>query len=326
MNRPVKIAAYSGRIFLNASLDVRLKGPQRRHQDINGIIAVDPETGRWEFVTHGSNARVSPEGKRLVFVRSVIPNKPPNGTGEFWTHDLTTQQTEIRVLDDGENLFSSSDRGDIMTGHPVIWSPDGKQIVASVCRTTRDGTYRKFVARLANRDGSGWTKLPLRQATDEVNDWSPDGKWLVVVSKREPPFNSGYQLYRMHPDGSEELRLTKDGLNCYPRFSPDSRKILYVHQTAKAGNSLHVIHVDGTSDREIVREDEEGSGSVEDACWSPDGGWLAVVRFDSKLDENGKRGRPHNYRIEIMDTDGTNGRELSLADARIISVDYPDWR
>jgi Tol biopolymer transport system component len=314
-----------GRIFLNANLDVKLKGPQKQRQDINGIISVAPETGQWKFITHGHNARVSPDGKRLVFLRSVIPNKPPHGTSEFWTHDLTTQQTEVRVLDDGENLFASSDRGYLRTGHPALWSSDSKQIVASVSRATADNTHVEFVTRLANRDGSGWTKMSLRE-TDEVNDWSPDGKWLAVVTKREPPFNSGYQLYRMRPDGSEELRLTKNGLNCYPRFSPDSQKILYLHQTARDGNSLRVIGVNGKGDREIVRENEKGLGSVEDACWSPDGRKLVVVRFDWKLDETGNGTEPVNYRIEIMDNDGTNGHELSLADASIRSVDYPGWR
>src|SRR5689334_1363037 len=84
-----------GRIFLNANLDVKLKGPQKQHQDINGIISVASETGRWDFITHGHNARVSPDGKRLVFLRSVIPDKPPHGTNDFWTHDLTPQQTEL---------------------------------------------------------------------------------------------------------------------------------------------------------------------------------------------------------------------------------------
>ncbi len=212
-----------------------------------------------------------------------------------------------------------------MTGHPVMWSPDGKQIIASVIREAGDGTFFKVVARLANRDGSGSTKLLMREL-DEINDWSGDGQWFAVVTKREPPFGRGYQLYRMRPDGTEELRLTKDGLNCYPRFSPDSQKILYLHQTAKDGNSLHVVDLDGKNDREILRE--EGVVGVESGCWSPDGRRLAVQR--ANYQPGGKRlyAKPgeSNWWLEIMDTDGTNRRKLSLVGAKIIWVDQPDWR
>ena len=59
-----------------------------------------------------------------------------------------------------------------------------------------------------NADGSGATKLPIPD-TDEVDDWSPDGRWLVTVSDRHPPHGSGYQLYVMRPDGTEQRRLTE---------------------------------------------------------------------------------------------------------------------
>jgi hypothetical protein len=50
------------------------------------------------------------------------------------------------------------------------------------------------------------------------------------------------------------------------------------------------------------------------------------VRFDWEQDENGKRMGSRNYRIEVMDTDGTNRHEVSLVNAKLNSVDYPDWR
>ena len=72
----------------------------------------------------------------------------------------------------------------------------------------RDETWR------FNVDGSGAVKLPIPE-TDEVDDWSPDGRWLVTVSDRHPPHGSGYQLYLMHPDGTDQRRLTEGrGLEC----------------------------------------------------------------------------------------------------------------
>ena len=95
-----------------------------------------------------------------------------------------------------------------------------------------------------NADGSGAIKIPIPE-TDEVDDWSPDGHWLVTVSDRHPPRGSGYQLYIDAPDGTEQRRLTEGkGLNCYPRFSPDGRQIAYLHQEHGI-NTLWIVNIDG---------------------------------------------------------------------------------
>ena len=107
------------------------------------------------------------------------------------------------------------------------------------------------MARRINRDGSGLTKLPIPE-TDEIDDWSPDGKWFVTVSNRDATHGVsgiGYQLYRMRPDGTEQLRLTKEGRNCFPRFSPDGQRIVYHRDymvSKRDADELHVMDVDGT--------------------------------------------------------------------------------
>jgi Tol biopolymer transport system component len=166
--------------------------------------------------------------------------------------------------------------------------------------------------------------------TDSVNDWSPDGRWFVTSSDRHPPHGSGYQIYAMKTDGTQERRLTQGGLNVLARFSPDAKKILYVRQTAKVGNSLWTMDVDGTNAEEIVKEvDLAAPGGT---CWSPDGKQVAVSMFNWELDENGKRVRDPgsdtmNARIEIMDADGKNRRELKLAGAKFLFIGAPgDWR
>jgi hypothetical protein len=47
--------------------------------------------------------------------------------------------------------------------------------------------------------------------TDRVDDWSPNGRWLVTQSDRHPPHGSGFQLYLMRPDGTGQRRLTEGG-------------------------------------------------------------------------------------------------------------------
>ena len=159
-------------------------------------------------------------------------------------------------------------------------------------------------------------KLPVPE-TDEVNDWSRDGRWLVTVSSRDYGFGVEYQLYVMHPDGTGMRRLTEGlGSNIYPRFSPDCRRIAYTHQEPGKTASLWTVGVGGEEPHQILCEEV----AFPHACWSPDGKRLAVV---IAKDVGGLRPRERN-RIEIMNTDGSARRRIPLPDVGFIS--NLDWR
>src|SRR2546430_176411 len=64
--------------------------------------------------------------------------------------------------------------------------------------------------------------------------------------------------------GSVETRLTRHSDDTRPRWSPDGRRIAYVHR-----GRLWVMNADGTGSRALA------SGVVGGATWSPDGRWLA---------------------------------------------------
>jgi Tol biopolymer transport system component len=288
-----------GRLFLN----VAVRDDDDKFEST--IIAVDPATGKWERICEAAGAfrvRVSPDKETLAFA------KHEDGV---WTCAAQKDSSPGRIFDRG-----------YLTG----WSPDSKQIIVSDGKF-EEGTGWKHEAWRMNANGTDVIKLSIPE-TDEVGDWSPDGKWIVTVSDRHEPKGSGYQLYVMKPDGSEERRITQGrGLNVYARFSPDSRKVVYTHQE-KGVNSLRTVNLDGTETKEILKE--EGLAGIEAACWSPDGKHLAVSRFDWELGDDGKKirraGADHNQRFEIMDADGKNGREMKLEDLKPIFAGHPEWR
>jgi Tol biopolymer transport system component len=288
------------RIFAMANLKVKRAG-QENEENFSGVIAIDPETGKWQKITgSGFSGRVSPDGETLAFGKFNAGNDT-----SIWNCDTHGTDNPGKIAD---------------FGSLPIWSPDGKYLV------TNKGPIGQHEAWQMEADGSKAKKLPIPK-TDEVDDWSSDGKWFVTVSDRHPPHGHGYQLYVMHPDGTNERRLTKNGLNCYPRFSPDSRKIVYIHQTHKEGNSIRMVDIDGKNDREILRE--EGLVYPDFACWSPHGKRLAIVRREWEgIDEKGNRfgsGKLEQH-LEIMDADGQNRRVLELADAKIFWLGHADWK
>jgi beta-lactamase regulating signal transducer with metallopeptidase domain len=293
-------AKAKGRIYVSAALRFKPEGQDEEKTQYGMIIAIDPATGKWQKIADGGyDGRVSPDGQTLVFSRF--------GNG-IWNCDTGGSNNPGKISD--------------KSGRPV-WSPDGKHLVATRQedldkdneKARKKPAWKDETWRI-DADGRNPIKLPIPD-TDSVEDWSPDGQWFVTCSDRHPPYGRGYQLYLMKTDGTKERRLTEGGLNVYARFSPDGKKILFLRQTAKAGNSIWTMDVDGKNAREIVKEVDLASPSG--AYWSPDGKQLAVsLRAGSDTAEP---------RIEIMDADGTNRRQLKLQGATFVFIgSLGDWR
>jgi Tol biopolymer transport system component len=300
------VAKKKARIYLHASLKVKRAGDEDA-QNYRGIIAMDPDTGKWQKITgEGHNPRISPDGETVIFAK-LVGGVDGFADSVLWNCDTGGTDNPGKISEIG--------------GVPS-WSPDGKFLVVNKGKFENKAWSHQTFRIDAN--GNNPKELPIPK-TDEVDDWSPDGKWFVTVSDRHPPHGHAYQLYVMHPDGTEERRLTKDGLNCYPRFSPDSRKIVFIHQTAKEGNSLWMVDVDGKNARAILKE--ENLVAPDFACWSPDGKRLAVIGFQEEQGDGGRTRRAGaECHLEIMDLDGQNRRRVTLADATIVWLGHGDWR
>jgi len=279
---------------------------------LKGTFAIEPQTGaRTRVIDFDGNVRVSNDGRTLALIRAgkISGDRDIENVG-VWTIDSEGKGPMRQVA---------------KFGGVTSWSPDGKQLIVAKWLSKVEDDNMRFENWRFNADGSGAVKLPIPE-TDEVDDWSSDGQWLVTVSDRHPPPGSGYQLYLMHPDGTGQRRLTEGrGLNVYPRFSPDSRRLAYLHQE-RGKDSLWVVNIDGTGRRQVLAE--ENDTSPEYVCWSPDGKSLAYSLRDWQRDEKGKRFisdvEKSNPRMAIMDDEGKNSRPLDLPRARWLGK--PDWR
>jgi dipeptidyl aminopeptidase/acylaminoacyl peptidase len=299
-----------GTIYVRANFDTDDNG---RDQALQGIFAVDPKTlaRNWIADDFAFRCRLSPDGRLLALSRSGwTANHEINDPGT-WTIDAQGKGEKRKIAD---------------FGGVVSWSPDGKQIIVSRGLSKPSDDESRHVSFRMNADGTGAAELPI-PATEEVDDWSRDGRWIVTVSDRHPPQGSGYQLYIMHPDGSEQRRLTEDmGLNVYPRFSPDGRQIAYLHQE-HGKDSLWVVGIDGKGRRLLIEgRPDQSLGSLE---WSPDGKSLVYEDENWELDEKGEAHSINDFRkadrrLQMIDIDGTNQRRLELPQARWLEL--LDWR
>lgn len=291
------------RIYLTGRLRVKVGEGEARTE--RGTFVIDPQTGLWrKLLDRGEHPRVSPDGETLAFSHEK----------GIWTCDTHEALAPGRLAE--------------VSGGPS-WMPDGKNLVATSAKLRDEGGAKGWLTETwqIRFDGSGKTPLPI-PSTDWVTDISPDGKWFVTCGDRIAPHEREFQLYVMRPDGSEQKRIAQNGVNVHARFSPDSRRILYLCQSRDA-NNLKIVNVDGTNERTVLSENA-GANAVDIAAWSRDGKSLAVIRFDWQINDQGIRflnnAGDTKRRLEITDSDGGNVRTLNLQGAEIRYVSGLDWR
>jgi Tol biopolymer transport system component len=278
---------------------------------VRGIFALDPERLTWTKVAEQSDSksydtyfRVSRDGRFLAFARRAS-NGPPDEVVGVSIRDLA-RDGAIRKLDG-------------VGGNP-IWSPDGKQLLIMVGKGDIPGTNMSNMEAWAeNIDGSAPKKLRIPE-TDQVDDWSPDGSWVLTCSHRDK--DVGYQIYRMRLDGTDARRLTTTGigvLNLDGRISPDGRQIAYF-RIGDRQSGIWVMNADG-SDPHRIFEAKEGAIPGGPA-WSPDGLRIAVAVHAERRHEKGYL-QEFNFKLLILDLAG--GPMVTVAPPLTAGLGPPQW-
>ncbi len=218
---------------------------------------------------------------------------------------------EIYVMDvDGGNQqnLSNNPHADVSPS----WFPDGKQIAFM---SRRDGhvidgfpTYEIYAM---DADGGNPQNLTNDPHDDMSPSWSPDGKRIVFMSRRD----GNYEIYVMDADGSNPQNLTNNPLNDRnPSWSPDGKQIVFAsRRDGHFENELaityeiYVMDADGDNQQRLT----ENRKNDMSPSWSPDGKRIA---FSSD-----RKGDFENFEIYVMDADG--GNQQKLTENRVY-----DWR
>ncbi len=111
-------------------------------------------------------------------------------------------------------------------GSPSL-SPDGRWVVASVATPNVKENKLESDVWLFATDGSSEQALTTHAADDREPVYSPDGRWIAFISKRDA--DKAPQIYVLSAQGGEAKRITQVPTGAGElRWFPDSKSIAFV--------------------------------------------------------------------------------------------------
>src|SRR5882724_1399939 len=154
----------------------------------------------------------------------------------------------------------------------VSWSPDGGFIAYS---SDRGGKFDIWVQQVSGGDPVQITKGPGQHWQP---DWSPDGKFIAYRSEEG---EGGLFVVPALGGEGQERKISNFGF--YPRWSPDSSRILFQTTYLAILNRFYVVGLDGNLPREFLPPGmPQDLPSANSAAWHPDGERISIWRWNGR--------------------------------------------
>ena len=176
-------------------------------------------------------------------------------------------------------------------------SPDGKMLVIS--NEPTDDWQTSSVYTLSINGGT--PKRITTGAPSFWHGWSPDGKTLAFVGRRDGEFD----IYTIAVTGGEERRITTcKGLDDGPDYSPDGA-FIYYNSYCSGKMEIWRMRPDGSQPEQLTHD--------EFSNWfphpSPDGRWIVYLAFLKDQGQDHPFGR--QVKLRLMDLRDRSVKDLT---------------
>jgi len=251
----------------------------------------------------GAQTGKSPIGIAYQFTHSIndAPSFSPDGEEMVFISVVAGKEQLFRMKLDGTHVVQLT-RDDADHEDPA-WSPDGTRIAFVLISKDLEQIYTM------NADATAVEALTPADVKTIHPNWNPDGKSLAYCTDDDlkPPKKNPAEIYSIDLATRKINKLIEGGVNTYPAWSPDGRKIAFRRMLGENNSEVFVANSDG-SDALNLTNDPAFDGWP---SWSPDGKRIAFA--------SNRRG---SYEIYVMNADGSGVRKVANNEGRATA---PQW-
>jgi Tol biopolymer transport system component len=230
-----------------------------------------------------------------------------NGRGKIFRFDLETKKKTYINTDFADKL--NNDHG---------ISPDGKRIVIShYDQPNVDYKDRNFrTSRIYTLPIEGGIPTVVTEKTPSFwHGWSPDGNTLIYTALR----NDNFDIYAIHVNGGEEIRLTDDeGLDDGSDFSVHGK---YIYYNSMQSGKMEIWRMDANGSNKIQVTDDEFSNWFPHP--SPNG--ESIVYLSYLEDQGSAHPAMKRVALRLVNLDDNSVRTLCHFTGGQGTINVPSW-
>lgn len=228
----------------------------------NSLYEIRLNGGEAEKIfTHSSNIlnySWSPDGENLVFVTSEKGQQTKTSltySPVFFEEEYSNRNAYVTAISNGSSASQKINaEGSVYMVH---WSPDGKKIALSVAPTSSvDDSYMGQKVKIVSAASGNVTAHIDNEGKLGQIEWSPDGKYLALVSAFDLHDPTSGSIFIVSAEGGKPQVIDGGYLGKYESVLWQDKQVIHFHSSEGTASVLGTIRVDGRNKVNIIRLDK----------------------------------------------------------------------